>query len=113
VANLVENAIRYTREGGTIVVSLEHTGSSLYIRVSDEGPGIGAADRPRVFERFVRLDTAGGESGGGLGLPIARWIAEAHGGSLDLESSSEKGSCFLITLPASESAVHLDARAPA
>jgi heavy metal sensor kinase len=112
VANLVENAIRYTREGGTIVVSLEQKGNCVAIRVSDEGPGIAPADRPRIFERFVRLDTAGGESGGGLGLPIARWIAEAHGGSLDLESSSEHGSCFVITLPASESAIH-SAAAPA
>src|SRR5262245_20265398 len=99
VANLVENAIRHTRQGGTIVLSLEQTASRVRIRGCDEGPGIAPADRPRIFERFVRLDTAGGESGGGLGLPIARWIAEAHGGSLDLESSSEKGSCFLITLP--------------
>jgi signal transduction histidine kinase len=102
VANLVENAIRHTREGGTIVVSLEHSGVNVCIRVSDEGPGIAPADRPRVFERFVRLDTAGGESGGGLGLPIARWIAESHGGSLELEASSEHGSCFVITLPAGD-----------
>ena len=100
LANLVENAIRHTREGGTIVVSLEQAGNRVCIRVRDEGPGIAPADRPRIFERFVRLDTAGGESGGGLGLPIARWIADAHGGSLDLESSSEKGSCFAVTLPA-------------
>jgi heavy metal sensor kinase len=114
VANLVENAIRYTREGGTIVVSLAQAATRVHIRVCDEGPGIAPADRPRIFERFVRLDTAGGESGGGLGLPIARWIAEAHGGSLDLESSSEKGSCFIITLPASGSEdVQREMRAPA
>ena len=59
----------------------------------------------------MRLDTAGGESGGGLGLPIARWIAEAHGGSLDLESSGERGSCFVITLPASGFAAAADGRA--
>ena len=100
VANLVENAIRYTREGGTIDVSLERAGNRLCIRVRDEGPGIAPDDRPRIFERFVRLDTAGGESGGGLGLPIARWIAEAHGGSLQLESSDATGSCFAISLPA-------------
>jgi signal transduction histidine kinase len=67
--------------------------------VRDQGPGIAPDDRPRIFERFVRLDMAGGESGGGLGLPIARWIAEAHGGSLGLESSDRDGSCFAIELP--------------
>src|SRR4030095_10333472 len=103
VANLVENAIRYTREGGTIVVSVERAGSRVVIRVCDEGPGIAPADQPRIFERFVRLDTAGGASGGGLGLPFAGWIAEAHGGSLDLESSSAAGTRFVITLPADES----------
>jgi len=110
VANLVENAIRHTREGGTIVVSLERAGNKVCVRVRDEGPGIEPADRSRIFERFVRLDTAGGESGGGLGLPIARWIAEAHGGSLDLESSSERGSCFVITLPASGFSAAADGR---
>jgi two-component system OmpR family sensor kinase len=68
--------------------------------VSDTGPGSPPADRERVFERFVRLDPARGEGGAGLGLAIARWIAEAHGGQLELLSSGAGGSVFAATIPA-------------
>jgi signal transduction histidine kinase len=65
--------------------------------VSDDGEGIPPAHQARIFDRFVHLNAR--SSGAGLGLPIARWIAEAHGGRLVLESSGPTGSCFTVTLP--------------
>jgi signal transduction histidine kinase len=72
---------------------------SVVIRIADQGPGIAEADRERIFDRFVRLDASRGGVGTGLGLPIARWIAAAHHGTLTLESSSAEGSVFAIVLP--------------
>jgi heavy metal sensor kinase len=95
--NLLENAVRYTRVGGRVVVSLNRLPDRIVIRVSDEGPGIPPADRERIFERFVRLDQK--YDGAGLGLAMARRIAEAHGGQLTLESSDTRGSCFAVNLP--------------
>jgi two-component system OmpR family sensor kinase len=71
--------------------------------VSDTGTGIPAEAQPHIFERFYRVDRArsraDGSGGAGLGLPIAKWIAEAHGGKLRLARSDEHGSTFLVTLP--------------
>jgi signal transduction histidine kinase len=67
--------------------------------VTDQGPGIPDADRARIFDRFVQLDAARRSNGTGLGLPIARWIAEAHHGTLVLESSGPAGSTFSVSLP--------------
>ena len=72
------------------------------MRVADTGPGIRPEDRERVFERFVRLDPARATGGSGLGLAIARWIAEAHGGTLRVESSSSSGTVFAANLPAEQ-----------
>ena len=71
----------------------------MSIRVADTGPGIPPEDRERVFERFVRLDPARAGGGAGLGLAIARWVAEAHGGRVELLSSGPAGSIFAITIP--------------
>jgi signal transduction histidine kinase len=68
--------------------------------VTDDGEGVAPENQARVFERFVRFDNR--SEGAGLGLPIARWIAEAHGGSLALESTGPTGTCFTVTLPASD-----------
>jgi signal transduction histidine kinase len=67
--------------------------------VTDEGPGIPAGDQQRIFDRFVQLDAARRGQGAGLGLPIARWIAEAHEGTLVLEHSGPEGSTFCVWLP--------------
>jgi heavy metal sensor kinase len=99
--NLIENALRYSPAGSRIDLSIERQGDRVAIAVTDDGPGIPAADRERVFDRFVRLEGAGGAAGAGLGLPIARWIAEAHGGSLSLDDTT-RGCCFRITLPCME-----------
>jgi heavy metal sensor kinase len=107
--NLIENGIKYTPPGGNVRVDLQRRGDFYEVRVSDSGEGITAAARPHIFEPFYRADksrsraeTGGGGSGAGLGLPIARWIAEVHGGSLTLESTSDQGSTFLALIPAVE-----------
>jgi signal transduction histidine kinase len=96
--NLLDNAIRYSRAGGTVSVTVA-PGPDACVRlvVEDQGPAVPEEQRQRIFERFVRLETARPTSGGGLGLPIARWIAEQHGGSLQLESSGQ-GNRFVATL---------------
>ena len=95
LANLVGNAERHA--GGCTRVSVELVGNDVRIGVEDAGPGVDDADRERIFERFVRLHQ--GSDGAGLGLPLARWIAEAHRGSLTLEASGPGGSRFAVKLP--------------
>ena len=97
VGNLLDNAIRHAEPGGQVHAELERSGDQVVLRITNDGLGIALADQPRVFERFVRL---GASDGAGLGLPIARWIAEAHGGTLALESSRPGRTTFLATLPA-------------
>ena len=96
--NLLENAVRHTREGTVVQVELKRQNGRLEISVRDQGGGVPAEYRERIFERFVRLEPAR-SSGAGLGLPIARWVAEAHGGSLTLAESSAAGSRFIVRLP--------------
>ena len=98
--NLLENAIKHTPCGGRVTLSLRETSGFAEIAVIDTGCGIADAERDRIFERFVRLDTARDASGGaGLGLAIARWIAEAHHGTLTLDESGPSGSTFVARLP--------------
>jgi len=99
-SNLLGNALRYTPRGGSIDVSLTNADGEVVLRVADTGPGIPAEDRERVFERFVRLDPARGAGGAGLGLAIARWVAEAHSGRVQIVSSGSDGSVFAVSLPA-------------
>ncbi len=109
--NLVDNAIKYTPKGGAVTVSCKSEGTRYIITVSDTGPGIPAEAQPHIFERFYRADSARSRaeddsadltSGAGLGLSIARWVAEAHEGTLEL-NTSEAGSVFQLVLPASRS----------
>jgi heavy metal sensor kinase len=103
VTNLLDNAVQYTPPGGSVTVSVSSDAGSAAITVSDTGPGIPPADRARVFERFVRLDPArSATSGAGLGLPIARWIAERHEGTLTVEQSTAGGCLFVVRLPAKQ-----------
>ena len=105
VMNLLDNAIKHSPPGATVTVGLDRDPYAYRITVSDTGPGIPESARLKVFERFFRVDTArareaASDSGGaGLGLAIGRWIAEAHGGTLELAESSPAGSRFRITLP--------------
>jgi signal transduction histidine kinase len=98
VGNLLDNAIRHAHAGGAVTATVTRNDGHIAIRITDDGNGIVLEDRERIFERFVRAD--GRSQGAGLGLPIARWIAEAHGGTLVLESTGPTGSCFAVTLPA-------------
>ena len=98
--NLLHNAIRHTPRGGEVRVDLAAGRDGVEVTVTDSGTGVPPAEGERIFERFVRLDPSrGGGDGAGLGLPIARAIAEAHGGSLVLARSDSSGSAFRAWLP--------------
>jgi signal transduction histidine kinase len=101
VLNLVENAVKFTASGGSVHVDVQSDDGHCTIRVTDTGTGIPPADQGRVFERFFRGDRTRPQNAGGagLGLPIARWIAEVHGGQLRLEHSDAQGSVFVAELP--------------
>jgi len=102
VRNLLENAVRYTSEGGRVSVDVYHEGNSAVVRVSDNGIGIPLEAQARVFERFYRVDRARSRDRGGtgLGLAIVKHIAELHGGTVQLESELGRGSIFTASLPA-------------
>ena len=109
VTNLLDNAIKYTPHGGAVRVELDASDTRHVVRVRDTGIGIPVETRERVFDRFFRTDGARTRSetalnGAGLGLSIARQIAVAHGGSLELESSDQRGSVFTLTLRAAPGA---------
>lgn len=102
VTDLIENAIKYNREGGTVDVALKRDKNELKIRVSDTGIGIAEDEHEKVFDRFYRTDTSRGiTEGAGLGLSIVKAIIDAHGGSIELNSSIGDGSCFTLALPLS------------
>ena len=97
VLNLLDNAVKHTRRGGTVRVDLRPEDAGPTLSVRDEGPGVAPEERERIFERFYR-GTSGTEGGAGLGLAIARWIAGVHGGEVRLAESSPSGSVFVATL---------------
>jgi two-component system OmpR family sensor kinase len=103
VLNLLDNAIRHSPRGATVEVAIRREASGYDIAVRDTGDGIPADARTRIFDRFYQVDAArtrgNNGRGAGLGLPIARWVAEAHGGSLILQRSDASGSIFVVTLP--------------
>jgi signal transduction histidine kinase len=100
LGNLIENAVKYSPEGGEVHVSTAAANGAVRVAVRDAGPGIPPDQQGRIFEKFGRVDVPGASKPGtGLGLFIARSIAEAHGGSLDVSSGVEPGSTFTLTLP--------------
>jgi signal transduction histidine kinase len=102
LSNLIDNAIKYSPEGGEVVVRALRDDGRVRITVVDGGPGIPSDQQRLIFEKFGRADVPGGSKPGtGLGLFIARSIAEAHGGTLEVESRAEAGATFTLTLPAS------------
>ncbi len=99
IVNLLGNAVRHTPARGEVRLDLAVRGPAVELEITDTGEGIPTPDRERVFDRFVRLDPARAGEGAGLGLPIARAIAEAHGGALTLARSDASGSTFVVRLP--------------
>lgn len=100
--NLATNAVKYTPRGGAVDISLESRHDEAIVSVRDEGIGIAAADLPFIFDRFWRADrvrSRGSGGGSGLGLAIAQWIAQAHGGRIDVTSRLGRGSLFTVVLP--------------
>ncbi len=102
VRNLVDNAIRYTRPGGRVDVTLSGQGEEVVLSVADTGVGIPTRELPRIFERFYRVDRARSrETGGtGLGLSIVKHVIENHGGTVNVTSELGRGTCFEVRLPA-------------
>jgi len=99
--NLVDNARKYTPKGGKVTLSLGCADGWARLSVTDTGIGIPAPDLPHIFERFYRVDKARSRAAGGsgLGLSIAQWIAQAHGGKIDVQSAPGQGTTFTVRLP--------------
>jgi two-component system sensor histidine kinase BaeS len=102
LTNLVSNAHKFSPNGSAIRLGVAKQGQDVAWTVADRGVGIGPEDRPRLFERFFSApaDAAGHRAGTGLGLPLALAIAQAHGGTIDVESELGKGSTFILRVPA-------------
>jgi heavy metal sensor kinase len=98
---LIDNAVKYTPEGGAVNLRLEAGREDAIVKVTDSGIGIAESDLPHVFDRFWRADKvrSRGMGGAGLGLSIARWIVDQHQGSIEVESQLGKGSTFTIRIP--------------
>ncbi len=99
--NLLDNAIKHSPRGASVLIDVRGGAGDAIIEVADRGPGIPEVHRSRVFERFYRIDTARSrdEGGAGLGLAIALWAVQAHGGRIELQSEEGSGSTFRILLP--------------
>mgnify|MGYP001199456469 FL=1 len=100
LANLIDNALKYTHAGGRVEVVLDGNAGQLEIAVHDTGPGIPPEDQPHLFDRFYRGDRSRHLPGNGLGLSLARAVAHAHGGDIRVESRPGAGSTFILSLPA-------------
>lgn len=98
---LLDNAIKYTPEGGRITLSCHRHAQGIEVAVTDTGHGIDPVDLPQIFDRFFRSDKARNrqEGGYGLGLAIAKWIVEAHHGRIKVESQPGRGTTFAVSLP--------------
>jgi len=99
VANLIDNAVKFTPRGGEVLVTVSSRPERAVLSVRDTGPGIPPADLPHVFERFYRGDQSRHRPGHGLGLSLANAFVQAHGGDLGVESTLGQGSTFTILLP--------------
>jgi signal transduction histidine kinase len=102
ISNLLDNAIKYTSRNGSVdVTARTQVEKWVAVSVKDTGVGISEKDLPHIFERFYRGDPSRPHTGNGLGLSLARAIAHAHGGKIEVASNPGQGSTFTITLPRS------------
>jgi heavy metal sensor kinase len=102
VANLLDNAVKYTPPGGTVTLSIDADEAGVKVNINDTGMGIDEKDIPRVFERFYRGDKSRSTPGSGLGLSLALAIIRVHGGNIDVKST-EQGTTFIVLLPCNKS----------
>ncbi len=101
IANLMDNALKYGREHGTVSLRCVRAGEDVLIEVCDDGQGIPPAVREQVFERFYRHSRTASSAGSGLGLSIAREIVRSHGGRIDIDDGPDgRGTCVRVRLPA-------------
>lgn len=98
VANLLDNALKYTAAGGRVTIKLVDEGQQVKLSIEDTGMGISAEELPRIFQRFYRCDWSRSEYGNGLGLSLALAFVRAHGGDIDVSSTPGKGSTFTVLL---------------
>jgi two-component system heavy metal sensor histidine kinase CusS len=99
VSNLVDNALRFTPDGGTIQISITVKTAHSEVTVSDNGCGIAPEHLPRVFDRFYRVDSSRSSDGAGLGLALVKSIVDLHGGSAKIESEANRGTTGTVTFP--------------
>jgi len=103
VSNLLSNAIKYTKSGGTVKAQLVGEGEQVKFIVDDTGVGIAPDHLPHIFDRFYRVPSADPEKGLGLGLSFVAWIVKAHGGGIEVQSELQKGTRFIVSVPAGDS----------
>ena len=103
--NLVDNAVKFTPEGGTVAINLRQEDDEAVIEVADSGVGIAAKEQAAIFERFYRVEQSRQKRGHGLGLSISAWIVRAHGGSIAVSSRPGQGSTFTVRLPLKRSSI--------
>jgi signal transduction histidine kinase len=97
--NLLDNAVKFSAEGGTVTIAIREDEGRLVLEIADAGPGIPEDAIGRIFDRFARADDAHGAEGTGLGLSIVRAVAEAHGGTVTAENRTSGGALFRVRLP--------------
>ncbi len=110
ITNIVDNAVKYGPRASNIDIRVERDGTQAALTVADQGPGIAAEHRSRIFDRFFRVDEGRSRDHGGtgLGLAIAKWAVEVNGGTISVEAAADGGSMFRIVLPAAASAMTED-----
>jgi signal transduction histidine kinase len=102
--NLIDNALNYTGEGGSVTLSVDQKSANVYFQVSDTGIGIAPEHIEHIFERFYRTDTARSRAtgGSGLGLAIVEWVVREHHGTIRVDSQPGQGTTFTIILPSAK-----------